>query len=159
MKKILSLVLVFTSNAFGQWHPEIDRIKSPRDVATGQIKSPRDVASGQATGKAQKSSSRIQPPQPKGMNKADLTEQLSIKSPRDVASGQATGIKANARTTGKQSSGLLTEITFPKVRQQQNCKWELGEYDASKNKKPSRGRAFDRHFISLRWRNNSFCLF
>jgi hypothetical protein len=55
------------------------------------IKSPRDVTTGQATGKTQKSTSRIQPPQPKGMNKADLTEQLSIQSPRDVASGQATG--------------------------------------------------------------------
>ena len=57
---IVSLGLVFTTNDFGQWHPEIDRIKSPRDVATGQvksprdiatgIKSPRDIASGQATG-------------------------------------------------------------------------------------------------------------
>ena len=70
---------------------EIQDIKSPTDVSTGQIKSPRDVASGQATGKTQKSTARVQKPQPKGMNKADLTEQLSIQSPRDVASGQATG--------------------------------------------------------------------
>jgi hypothetical protein len=47
---IASFVLVLTGSAFGQWHPEIDKIKSPRDVATGQIKSPRDVSSGQASG-------------------------------------------------------------------------------------------------------------
>jgi hypothetical protein len=122
---IVTLGLVMTINTFGQdklGNFEIQVIKSPRDVSTGQIKSPRDVATGQssgktksqsqdklgnfeiqgiksprdvatgqATGKTQKSTSRIQPPQPKGMNKADLTEQLSIQSPRDVASGQATG--------------------------------------------------------------------
>jgi hypothetical protein len=58
---ITSLVLIFTSSAFGQWHkdfPESIRktvkqtsVQSPRDVATGQIKSPRDVASGAATQK------------------------------------------------------------------------------------------------------------
>ncbi len=59
---IASFVLVFTGNAFGQWHPEIDKIKSPRDVATGQIVSPRDAASGLPTG---------------------------IKSPRDISTGKS----------------------------------------------------------------------
>ena len=44
---ILSLGLVFTSNAFGQWHKDFPSgVKSPRDVATGQVKSPKDIASG-----------------------------------------------------------------------------------------------------------------
>lgn len=46
------------------------------------IKSPRNISTGQASPKTQGSTSRIRPPQPKGMNKADLTEQLSIKSRR-----------------------------------------------------------------------------
>ena len=44
---ILSLGLIFTSNAFGQWHKDFPSgVKSPRDVATGQVKSPKDIASG-----------------------------------------------------------------------------------------------------------------
>lgn len=71
------------------------------EVAAKDIrKQSRDAASGQATGKTQKSTSRIQPPQPKGMNKHDLTEQLSIQSPRDVASGQATGKRQHKPVRG-----------------------------------------------------------
>ncbi len=45
-----------------------------------------------------------------------------------------TGIKSNAKTTTKQPSGLVTEITFPKVRSRKAVKWETSEMDASQNK-------------------------
>lgn len=48
---IMSLIVVLTGNAFGQWHPDIDRVKGKTPVKTKSIKSPRDVATGQATGK------------------------------------------------------------------------------------------------------------
>lgn len=114
---IIILGLGITSSVFGQ---ESARIRKPKNqinssvgfmdytddacticdgkYRTATINSPRDSASGQATGKTLESTNKIQLPQPKGMNKPDLTEQLSIKSPRDVASGQATGKVARSKT-------------------------------------------------------------
>ncbi|MBX7170487.1 MAG: hypothetical protein K1X72_05975 [Pyrinomonadaceae bacterium] len=96
---IAMLGLVMANSAFGQWHPEIDRVKSPRDVASGQatgIKSPRDVASGQV--KSQ-SNAKTQKPNAGFMDYTDdacsvcdgKIKATAIKSPRDVATGQATG--------------------------------------------------------------------
>lgn len=97
---IIMLGLGITS-AFGQWHPEIDRVKSPRDVASGQatgIKSPRDVATGQV--KSQ-SNAKTRKPNAGFMDYTDdacsvcdgKIKATAIKSPRDVATGQATGKK------------------------------------------------------------------
>ena len=95
---IIMLGLGITS-AFGQWHPEIDRVKSPRDVASGQatgIKSPRDVATGQV--KSQ-SNAKTRKPNAGFMDYTDdacsvcdgKIKATAIKSPRDMATGQATG--------------------------------------------------------------------
>lgn len=70
----------------------VDKVKNTQDL----VSLSSDISTGRATSKTQKSTSRTQPPQPKGMNKADLTEQLSIKSPRDVATGQAKPLKGNS---------------------------------------------------------------
>jgi hypothetical protein len=92
-------------------------------IKTTSIKSPRDVATGQVMNKNCQEFESVR-----------VRKSSNIQSPRDVASRQATGIKSNATTTGRKSSELVTEITFPKVVKQKNAKWELGEYDASKNK-------------------------
>ena len=38
---IATIGLVFTNNAFGQWHPELDKIKSPRVIKSTKAKSKR----------------------------------------------------------------------------------------------------------------------
>ena len=96
---IAMLGLVMANSAFGQWHPEIDRVKSPRDVASGQatgIKSPRDVASGQVKSQI---NAKTQKPNAGFMDYTDdacsvcdgKIKATAIKSPRDMATGQATG--------------------------------------------------------------------
>lgn len=91
---ILTLTSALTTTAFGQWHPEIDKVKG-RTSRTQSIQSPRDVASGQATGR-RRAPSRTQ-------DKLGNFEIQGIKSPRDAASGQATGIVA-----GQNSGGTIT---------------------------------------------------
>lgn len=49
---IAALTLAISNTAFGQWHPEIDRVKNAKPK-TQSIELPRDVATGQATGKRQ----------------------------------------------------------------------------------------------------------
>jgi hypothetical protein len=96
---ITGLGLFLTSNAFGQWHPEIDRINSPKDLATGQIKSPRDSASGQSSG---------------------LITEITFPA---VANQRS-------KTTNQYNP---KEWSIDKIASRKSVKWEVGEYDAIKN--------------------------
>ncbi len=93
----LALTGALTATAFGQWHPEIDKVKA-RKARAQSIQSPRDVASGQATGK--RKAPRAE------QNKLGNFEIQDLKSPRDLQTGQATGItsprdSASGLPTGK----------------------------------------------------------
>lgn len=46
---IAAFGLVFTSNAFGQWHPELDKIKLQRAAKVTKSKAPKNVVSGQSS--------------------------------------------------------------------------------------------------------------
>ncbi|HEX4951617.1 MAG TPA: hypothetical protein VFZ34_33475 [Blastocatellia bacterium] len=118
---IATLTAALTSTAFGQWHPEIDKVKTRRPQ-TQSIQSPRDVASGQATG-------RRKAPRA-AQDKLGNFEIQDIKSPRDTASGQATGITsprdvASGQATGKRKAprtpnGALLEFQIPEKVTQGN---------------------------------------
>jgi len=84
---IATATVALTVTAFGQWHPEIDKVKTRRPQSQS-IKSARDVASGQATGRRKAPSAR--------QDKLGNFEIQDIKSPRDSQTGQATG---NQRTS------------------------------------------------------------
>lgn len=79
---IATATVALTVTAFGQWHPEIDKVKTRRPQ-TQSIQSPRDVASGQATGRRKAPSAR--------QDKLGNFEIQDLKSPRDSQTGQATG--------------------------------------------------------------------
>lgn len=94
---IATLTAALTSTVFGQWNPDIDKVKGGKpNVQT--IKSPRDMATGQATGKRKVARA--------AQDKLGNFEIQDVKSPRDTASGQATGITsprdvATGQATGK----------------------------------------------------------
>ncbi|MBS1808359.1 MAG: hypothetical protein JST84_09220 [Acidobacteria bacterium] len=104
----LALTGALTATAFGQWHPEIDKVKA-RKANVQSIKSPRDVATGQATGRR-----KAPRPRPAAQDKLGNFEIQDIKSPRDAASGQATGITsprdvASGQATGKRQHKPITK--------------------------------------------------
>lgn len=90
----------FAVTAFGQWHPEIDKVKG-RKGQTQTITSPRDAASGQATGRRKAPSAK--------QDKLGNFEIQDLKSPRDSQTGQATGNRKAPRTP----NGALLEFQIP----------------------------------------------
>ncbi len=100
---IAVLTMAISSTAFGQWHPEIDKVKNAK-IKTQSIKSPRDVASGQATG-------RRKAPRT-AQDKLGNFEIQDIKSPRDVASGQATSITSPRDAASGQATGKRQHKPF-----------------------------------------------
>ena len=100
------LILGLSAGVFGQWHPEIDKVRVQKSgIKTKSVKG-KISSSSRSTGRRIHKPLRVGPSQPLGMNKADLTEQLSIKSPRDVASGQSTGKTANPNIKAKTKKPL-----------------------------------------------------
>jgi hypothetical protein len=96
---IATATVAFTVTAFGQGHPDIDKVKV-RKAKTQSIQSPRDVASGQATGKRKALRSKAAT-----QDKLGNFEIQDINSPRDPQTGQATGITSPRDAASGQATG------------------------------------------------------
>ena len=117
---IATATVALTVTAFGQWHPEIDKVKTRRPQ-TQSIKSPRDVASGQATGRRKAPSAK--------QDRLGNFEIQDLKSPRDSQTGQASDKQRTSQASQEKlgnfdiqifkaerdaASGQTTGITSPR---------------------------------------------